>query len=312
MYYLVGNHDWFYHLDAPPYAEIRRRVVDALGLTNDPAKPFPHDPTELDALIATYNVHRVFARHGDIFDALNFEETRDASSVGDVVVIELLNRFPQEVSQALGSDLPDSCAKGLREIDNVRPLLLTPVWVNGLVRRTCSTQVAEKIKGTWDRLANEFIRLPFITNRLWSSKLFGSVAKLEWALKFSHGVSFGNLSEVASWVSTKFASHDGPFYPNAFSESAFKTGSTEFIVYGHTHHHEIVPLDVTRNGAENCTKIYINSGTWRAVHELAQFHVSEQEFAAYHVMTYLAFFRDDERSGRKFETWSGALAMSEK
>src|SRR6267143_353774 len=44
MYYLVGNHDWFYHLADPAYTDVRRTVVDALGLTNDPAKPFPHDP----------------------------------------------------------------------------------------------------------------------------------------------------------------------------------------------------------------------------------------------------------------------------
>jgi len=310
MYYLVGNHDWFYHLADPAYTDVRRTVVDALGLTNDPAKPFPHDPKELDELAAIYGAHRVFARHGDIFDRLNFEDTRDASSIGDAVVIELLNRFPLAVGEALGTDLPETCARGLREIDNVRPLLLVPVWVNGLVRRTCSKPIAEKIKEIWDRLADEFIQLPFVTDRLWTAKLFGSVAKLEWALKFSHGVSFGNLSEVASWISTKFASQDGPFYPNAFSEPSFKGGDTEFIIYGHTHHHEIVPLDVTHNGSRNQTKIYINSGTWRAVHELARFHISEQEFAAYHVMTYLAFFKDDERSGRKFETWSGALDMS--
>jgi len=113
-----------------------------------------------------------------------------------------------------------------------------------------------------------------------------------------------------AWISTKFASQDGPFYPNAFSEPSFKGGDTEFIIYGHTHHHEIVPLDVTHNSSGNQTKIYINSGTWRAVHELARFHISEQEFAAYHVMTYLAFFKDDERGGRRFETWSGALDMS--
>jgi hypothetical protein len=28
------------------------------------------------------------------------------------------------------------------------------------------------------------------------------------------------------------------------------------------------------------------------------------------VMTYLAFFKDDERMGRAFESWSGALTKS--
>jgi len=69
-----------------------------------------------------------------------------------------------------------------------------------------------------------------------------------------------------------------------------------------------MPLNVVADGSN--AQIYINSGTWRTVHELARLHVSEQEFAGYHVMTYLAFFKDDERNGRKFETWSGTLGMS--
>jgi UDP-2,3-diacylglucosamine pyrophosphatase LpxH len=310
LHYVVGNHDWFYHLKGPSFDQMRKLVVDILGLNNDPSVPFPHDPAENDELMSLYRKHRVFARHGDIFDKLNFEGNRDASSIGDAVVIELLNRFSLIVSQELGKDLPPACAAGLREIDNVRPLLLVPVWVNGIVARTCPPVLAQKIKNIWDQLADDFIQLPFVTKRLWTQKLFGDVAKLEWVLKFSHGVSFGNLSEVASWVSTKFASHEAPFYPNAFSEPSFRSNKTNFIVYGHTHHHEIVPLDIVHDELGDFTKIYINSGTWRAVHELARFHIAQQEFARYHVMTYLTFFRDDERSGRPFETWSGTLGMA--
>jgi UDP-2,3-diacylglucosamine pyrophosphatase LpxH len=308
LHYLVGNHDWFYHLTGQPYDGIRAQVVETLGLANNPGDPFPHDPGESDDLGKIYQDHRVFARHGDIFDKLNFENDRNASSVGDAIVVELVNRFPLMVTQELGRDLPDACAIGLREIDNVRPLVLIPVWVNGLIKRTCLKVVAEKIKEIWDRLAGEFVNLTFIKDRLWTTRLFGSVAKLEWALKFSHGVSFGSLSDIADWVATKAASHDGPFYPNAFSETAFTEGKADFIVYGHTHHHEIVPLDVSDEAGR--AKIYINSGTWRAVHELARLHEGQQQFVGYHVMTYLAFFKDDERGGRKFETWSGTLGMS--
>jgi UDP-2,3-diacylglucosamine pyrophosphatase LpxH len=309
LHCLVGNHDWFYHLPGPAYDRIRAQMVDALQLHNNPAVPFPHDPAESEELLSVYRAHGVFARHGDIFDRLNFEEHRDASSVGDAIVVELVDRFPLVVAQELGTDLSDACARGLREIDNVRPLVLIPVWVNGLIRRTCSRPVAEKIKEIWDRVANDFIHLPFINDRLWTARLFGSVAKLEWALKFSHGVSLGNLSEIANWLATKVASHEGAFYPHAFSEPTFKSGEAEFIVYGHTHHYEVVvPLGVGADGLR--TKIYINSGTWRAVHELTRLHISEQEFSAYHVMTYLAFFKGNERGGRKFETWSGTLGMT--
>src|SRR5262249_33271472 len=188
LHYLVGNHDWFYHLPGPQYDSIRAQVVDALELQNDPSVPFPHDPARSEELMQIYRSHHVFARHGDIFDKLNYELERNASSIGDAIVIELVNRFPAAVAEELGTDLPDVCAKGLREIDNVRPLVLIPVWVNGLLRRTCSIAVSNKIKGIWDRLTGDFVSLPFISQRLWTTRLFGSVAKLEWALKFSHGV----------------------------------------------------------------------------------------------------------------------------
>jgi hypothetical protein len=53
--------------------------------------------------------------------------------------------------------------------------------------------------------------------------------------------------------------------------------------------------------------MYLNAGAWRPVHELAKVNPKEEEFMSYHVMSYLAFFKDDERRGRPFETWSGTL-----
>jgi len=312
LHAMVGNHDWFFHLPGDAYDQIRKIVVKELGLANDPLQPFPHDPQESEELQKVFADHHVFARHGDIFDAFNFEEVRNASSLGDAIVIELINRFPVEVQRQLGSELTGDCLVGLREIDNVRPLLVVPVWINGLLRRTCiDNEQAAKVKAIWDKLADDFLALDFVSKRLWTKRLFGSVAKLEWALKFSRGVSFGNLSEITSWVTRKLASHDELFYPNAFGETAFKNRSARFIVYGHTHHHEIVPLDIFQSANGQVTQIYINSGTWRAVHDQAQFHLQEQEFAGYHVMTYLGFFKDDERSGRPFETWSGSLGWKD-
>ena len=37
-------------------------------------------------------------------------------------------------------------------------------------------------------------------------------------------------------------------------------------------------------------------------------HPAEQVFVGYNVMTYPAFFKADERLGRPFESWSGALS----
>jgi hypothetical protein len=54
-------------------------------------------------------------------------------------------------------------------------------------------------------------------------------------------------------------------------------------------------------------QMYFNTGTWRPVHELATRNPKEEEFIDFNVMTYVAIYKDDERAGRKFETWSGAL-----
>ena len=50
VHYLIGNHDWFYHLRGTRYNQIRRRVVNAIGLANSPDQPFPHDPDESSAM----------------------------------------------------------------------------------------------------------------------------------------------------------------------------------------------------------------------------------------------------------------------
>jgi UDP-2,3-diacylglucosamine pyrophosphatase LpxH len=310
VHYLIGNHDWFYAIPGQAFDALRSRIKDVMGLSG--TGMFLHDPFSSEALMEIYRRHDLFARHGDIFDAFNFEGDRLASSLGDAIVVELLNRFPLVVENELGTQLSKECLAGLREIDNVRPLLLVPVWITGLLRRTClDTELRDRVKRIWDRLADEFLDLDFVSQRQWTSSLFGSVTKLRWAIKFSQGVSLDHLSEVTAWVTSKLATSDGPFYPNAFGEKTFLSGEAKYIIYGHTHHHEIVPLDIRDRGTSSINQIYFNSGTWRAVHDQAQFRRSEQEFAGFHVLTYLAFFCEGERGGHPFETWSGALAFED-
>jgi len=106
------------------------------------------------------------------------------------------------------------------------------------------------------------------------------------------------------------AGSDGQFYPNALTEKAYRDGSAHFIVYGHTHHHEIVTLRAANLKTCPFDQLYINSGTWRAVHEMAVAELKKPEFVGYKVMTYLVFYQGDEHGDREFETWSGALGSS--
>lgn len=310
IHYMVGNHDWFYHLPGPAYNGIRQRVIDAIGLSNLPKKPFPHDPFESPVIESLYEQHEVFARHGDIFDPFNYDGDRNASSLGDAIVVGLLNRFPTDVKTNFGGELPQDCLDGLKEIDNVRPLLIIPIWIDGLLRRTCSDPgQIKKIKDIWDNLADEFLNLPFVRSHNSVFTLFDTFDKLEWALKFSKGVSLHTASRLVNWIRKKMITSGDRFYQNAFTENAFKNRTARYIVYGHTHHHETVPLDTSFLSRGLYEQMYMNSGTWRRVHELARLNPKDQEFVGYNVLTYLAFFKDDERRGRRFESWSGALGV---
>jgi UDP-2,3-diacylglucosamine pyrophosphatase LpxH len=305
IHYLVGNHDWFYHLGGPQFDAVRKLIAEAVGLETPANAPFPHDPAESAVLQQIYREHRVFARHGDIFDPSNFEHSRDASSLGDAIVIELLDRFGVEVRRRLRGKLPPACESGLKEIDNVRPISIIPIWVDGLISNTCGPQLTHEIKQIWNEMVHQFLELDFVRSRP-----FASSALLKLGFEISADVPLAGLSDVAAWFSAKLGGHAASFYPYALHEAAFTQGWAKFIVYGHTHHYELVPLQSVQQTGRSVDQIYINSGTWRPVHELAQFHPGQKHFVGYHVMTYLAFFKDNERKGRTFESWSGVLDSS--
>ena len=97
------------------------------------------------------------------------------------------------------------------------------------------------------------------------------------------------------------------YYMYALREEAFRDTNIHYIVYGHTHRQAIVPLQTATAATGAQHVVYINSGTWRAVFDLAQNRPKDEEFFGYHVMTYLAFFTGTERKGKAFETWTGSL-----
>lgn len=310
--YMVGNHDWYYHLPGGGFEAIRHRMRQVMGLANEPG-PFPHEPEESAQLFEIFRNHRTYARHGDKFDKLNYEEAqgRDAATLGDASVVELINRFPHEVRRRVG-DLPPAFVAGLDELANIRPSLMVPVWVDALLRHAdlASRQVYQ-IKEIWNGLAEQFISLPFVQARDQPLAL-DEVDALELSLHLSTGFSFRGLARLATFVQERIWKGDTSFARHALEEPAFEDPAFDHIVYGHTHRHEVVPLRIRRHRGRPANQFYLNSGTWHAIQQrtLSEGMVAPN-FAFYHVMTYLAFFREDERSGRPFETWSGTLGFRE-
>jgi len=309
IFYMVGNHDWMLHLPGPRYDMIRQRVAHQLGLTNAHNAPFPHDPYESDELLAVLRRHRVLARHGDIFDPLNFTEDRNASSLGDVIVIELLTRFVSSVQQQLGDDLPTAVLEGLAELDHVRPLVLAPVWLEGMLARSgVRPEVRKEIKRVWDALADAFLELSIVREQdSWSP--FELVDGLERALKFSKRLSIGWAGKTMSWLQSLRGSAGDSYYQHALAEQDFRNRRARHIVYGHTHVAETVPLDASYADGYVLNQMYFNAGTWRRLLQQTRWATNECEFIASECLSLLCFFHGDERGGRAFETWTGTLAL---
>jgi hypothetical protein len=308
-FYMVGNQDWPLHLPGPRYDVIRQRVAHRLGLTSVHNAPFPHDPHESDELLAVLRRHRVLARHGDVFDPLNFAEDRDCSSLGDALQIELVNRFVLAVSEHVGSELPQDVAAGLMDISHVRPLLLIPVWLEALLERsTLRPATRKQIKRLWDRLAEDFLQLPMVREQSACSP-FDLKDGLERALKFSKHVSLGWAEKITAWLHSLRGSDVDSYCQHALLEPDYRNRRARHIVYGHTHAAETQPLDASYADGFVLNQAYFNAGTWRRVYRQTRWSAGRHEFVPHQVMTYLAFFLNDERSGRSFETWSGSLAV---
>jgi UDP-2,3-diacylglucosamine pyrophosphatase LpxH len=80
----------------------------------------------------------------------------------------------------------------------------------------------------------------------------------------------------------------------------------QYVVYGHTHDPLEKPLRTVPSSPAPLQQVYLNTGTWRMRHWKA---TQDDSFISWKNMTYVIFYRDDERTGRKadFETWTGAL-----
>jgi UDP-2,3-diacylglucosamine pyrophosphatase LpxH len=307
VFYMVGNHDWYYHLPGAAYDAIRAKLNAAAGFSN-PTSPIPYIPEELPELLQTMQAHSVYARHGDFYDAFNFDKTRgrDTSALGDAVATLLIDRFPSAVQAELGSQLSPECVRQLREIVNVRPALLVPTWIDSLLRQNCEPALDNRIKAIWNDLASDFMHHPFVRGFDRRFRL-DAVDALEAVLTISKTASFETLSNLMAFVTRHFWGGNISFAKNALQEKVYQDHSARFVVYGHTHHHEVTPMDVYKEHNVPLSEICFNTGTWHALHTATEANPQYVNFVSYYTMTLAAFFKDTERRGKPYETWTGTL-----
>jgi UDP-2,3-diacylglucosamine pyrophosphatase LpxH len=295
--YMIGNHDWLINR----YPSTRQTMASFLGMQN-PAfylqNPFPY--------FRSFNEYGVFARHGDYYDHVNYEGDRDASSLGDAIVIDLVSHFPEAVSQdaLLGSIKP--LVDRVKEIDNVRPILEISGWLQGLCNEYDG--IEERLHQIWNRSVDEFFDIDFVKKHGRIGPDFLDLLKM--AMRLTSTFSFGKLKEILSgWVVRHFYSKADDYKRYAYSEAAIKSNSAKYVVYGHTHRAEQVPLDTIQIPEKSfIEKIYFNTGTWRKVFEATAFDEDKCEFIGWHVMTFVVFYLESEKEkDRNYEVWSGSL-----
>lgn len=306
-HYVVGDRDWPLHLRGQQYDLIRHKLAHHLGLVTSYNKPFPHEASECEQLHDALRRHRVLARHGDIFDPLSFHDDRDAASLTDVLAIELVARFLQHLDSELSDQIPPAAWKALIEIDQIRPVLLVPAYLECVLERTATPVIRNQIKRIWDYMAEQVVHLE-IVRRLADASPIDLIDGLSAALKFGRRDTHDWTSRTLAFLASLRGAPTASYACHALAESDFRNRRARHIVYGHTNHHEILPLDASHADGYVLSQTYMNAGTWRRCYRPTQLAAGTHELAASDAFTMLAFYQGDERSGRAHETWHGTLA----
>lgn len=313
IYYTVGNHDWFLYIDDPRMDAIRNRIIDSLGLANQRDKRFPYFPKDNPQLEQTQADHKVYAVHGDMFDGTNCQpEGRDHSSVGDVVVLKLLNEIPKQIGQRMGVGLSGKIGtdtntqmfvKELHEIDNLRPYSLAPLWISSLIKKykLDAHFVNDSIRGALRGLIRDFTNNPLV------AKHHGTVIYMKIAsLLLKSHLTIENLARLVQLLSLgddKIETYRK--FARTLTASGDGVGRTYYVM-GHTHYAEVVPLSTCTMNGQLVGQIYLNTGTWRPLHFTG---VYDNSFISLNTMTIAGFYKGNERTGHSFEYWTGSLDL---
>jgi hypothetical protein len=306
-HYMVGNRDWPLHLKGTQYDLIRHKVTHHLGLVTSYNKPFPHEAAECEQLSEALRRHRVLARHGDIFDPLSFADDRDGASLSDCLAIELIARFLQHVESEMADQMPAATWAGLCEIDQIRPILLVPAYMESMLERTTTPVIRNRIKRMWDYMVEQMLHLE-IVRRLTNTSPVDLIDGLSAALKFSRRDSQNWIGRTLAFMAGLRGTTNISYAQHAMAEADFRNRRARHIVYGHTHQQEIVPLDASHADGYVLNQTYFNAGCCRRSYQPTQMLAGSHELMACDSFSLLCFYQADERCGRSYETWCGTLA----
>jgi UDP-2,3-diacylglucosamine pyrophosphatase LpxH len=289
FHYVVGNHDRLL-LTAPNAV---KKIARALTGT---------DTLELHRELE-FRDHGVLAYHGNVGDPINASPDGDAT-IGDAIGSELILKFPRQL-RALVGDHPG--IEKVDDIDDVRPVYAVPAWVRqqSIVRK----ELLRPMSQVWSEVVEEFLVNDFVKRWLSSQHKTFSLdlgKKLRLLLELSRNKLMAHGSDERLTQMYKFFQHsfDGKMASHATTELSRRRG-LRFVVNGHSHFPSMQPLGTI----EGRPAVYFNTGTWRSVHQIGHDIGGRPSFLAYDAMTYLVFFPTDDKLGRDYEWWTGAMVV---
>ena len=237
---------------------------------------------------------------------------RDGSSVGDVVVLKLLNEIPTQIEKQIRTFPPDKVGtitnidtfiKELREIDNLRPYSLAPQWISQVIAKyeLDVEFVNHSIRHALRQLIRGFTQNPLIAEHR-ATYVTMTVARF----LIGNFLTIENLASIIEHLSLAKDSFESyRKYARTLTMEDYGKDK-EFFVMGHTHYPEIVPMSSTTSNGRQYSKIYMNTGTWRELHKEAAY---DHSLISYKTMSFAGFFKEDERMGHSFEFWMGSLDL---
>jgi len=293
---------------------LRERVVDFLGLELgrggwNPAYRFPSSWVDRE--------HGVFMRHGHEWDVYSFEGDPSAPvdydniPMSDLINTELFARITYEASLLQPGGGLDAAAlanfqQKVQQIDNVRPASSIVKW---LARHFTDASQKKLLATCIERAVANFKNQEYVDWWLSASghdsmfTPFDEADRIESLLAGLQNVWLGKLDAALS-LYDKFSSYDpyARYIDRAAGEEVLNKpdSNVQYVVYGHTHHAEHVPLGLYGDGAQRRMVHYLNVGSMRPTHTVSR---DGRDFFVSETLDFAIFYRPEERPGAEASTF---------
>ncbi len=288
LIYILGNHDQL----LGTYESVQQLVIEALGMDKSRV---------VFCMEYTWPEYGVYSYHGHKHDFRNYDIPR--TSLGTISFVELLNRLPYEMSKVL--DEGSVALKHIKEMPCIE-LSAAGYWIDEILSSLGGDRVLRKC---FRKVVKQYFTLKVV--RGW---FFRNLFSSHWLSAVSFQFSLILLMFMPLWVCRIIAGFASYLVEGTSVDQILLTKSYEelnrhtnknirYVVCGHTHFFRRIPLGMYR-GKE---VYYLNTGSWGRAYERSRSYWGKTQFIPKDSMSYLVFFKPDEKTEFSFEVWNGSL-----